>query len=391
MKGAVGEFVPGASSTFHYDSLPEFLKKPYMAIRKAMIADQYSVVIGKPLDMDTCGFLIESILNDNPQIFWLMNGCGVMISGKTTTIKLIRNRFSKDRERIKAEITNNAQAIYRKYIEGLKDAYSIELAVHDVLSKRVTYDGTDMESSHSLVGPMLDKRGVCDGISKANAFLLNAFGVDASVVTGKKRGSTENHAWNVVRIDREWYNEDVTFDLQEGSGVQTRFYLNMDDTLASRTHELKNAGRCKSRKQNHYVRNGTYFKRAEEAVRYISGMKPDSGSIEDVYDIYIEEDTRQSSIIPVIYRKYAGRAASYRMIMSNGRYMVIVRKGTNGQKGKVLQAVRNNGQKRSSREPGEASQRHVGHAVRRERRQSGMVSERGGTGSDARRHRRKNR
>ncbi len=349
MKGAVGEFTPGASSTFHYDSLPEFLKKPYAAIRKAMIADQDSVVVKKPLEIDACGFIIESILNDNPQIFWLKSGCGIIVNGNTTTIRFMRNRFSKDRERIKAEITRNARIIFKKYIEGLKDAYSIELAVHDVLSTKVTYDGTDMESSHSLVGPMLDKRGVCDGISKANAFLLNACGVDASIVTGKKRGSAGNHAWNVVRIDREWYNEDVTFDLQEGSGVQTRFYLNMDDAMTSRTHELKRTGMCRSRKQNHYVRNGTYFKSAEDAARYISGMKPDTYSAEDVYDIYIESETGQSSIMPAIYRKYAGRAASFRMVMSNGRYMVIVRKGAYGQKGKVQQAVRDDGKKRSGR------------------------------------------
>ncbi len=326
MKGGLGGFTPGASSTFHYDALPEHLKKPYVAIRKAMIEDQDSIVIKKTLDIDTCLRLLESVLGDNPQIFWMQTGCSLSVGGNVSTIGFLRNRFAKDREKLKSIITGNAEEIYRKHVEGLRDAYSIELAVHDVLSTKVAYDGNEKESSHSLVGPLVSKKGVCDGISKAAAFLLNTYGVESSVVTGKDRKDGGNHAWNVVRIDRQWYNTDVTYDLQKGAGTPIRFYLNMDDAMTSKTHIQNIVGRCGSRKQNHYVRNGTYFRTADEAVRYIGSYRPQTGSKEDVYDLYVEENGCSGKIMAAISMKYIGKSAGTSMIMSNGRYLVTVRR-----------------------------------------------------------------
>ncbi len=326
MKEGIGGFQPGASSRFHYESLPEHLKKPYVAIRKAMIDDRTSVTISKPLDIDTCLRLMESVLHDNPQIFWIDLACSLTAGSKTSTIVFQRNRFAKDREKLKTIITRNAEEIYKKYIAGFSDAYSIELAVHDVLSEKVAYDGTDKESSHSLVGPMTMKKGVCDGISKAAAFLLNCYGVECSVVSGKEKKTGGPHAWNVVRIERQWYNTDVTFDLQKGAGAPIRFFLNMDDAMASKTHIQNTGGRCGSRKQNHYVRNGTYFRTAKDALRYISEYKINPFMKQDVYDLYVEEECG-GRILSAVSMKYTGKAASIRMMNSNGRYLITVRRG----------------------------------------------------------------
>lgn len=376
MKEGIGGFQPGTSSRFHYEALPEHLKKPYAAIRKAMIDDEPSVTISKPLDIDTCLMLLESVLYDNPQIFWIDLACSLTVGYRTSTIVFQRNRFAKDREKLKTVITRNAREIYDKYIAGCSDAYSIELAVHDVLSGKVAYDGTDKESSHSLVGPMAMKKGVCDGISKAAAFLLNCYGVECSVVSGKERKTGDPHAWNVVRIERRWYNTDVTFDLQKGAGTPIRFFLNMDDEMASRTHIQNTEGRCGSRKQNHYVRNGTYFRSAKDALGYISGYRIDPSVTQDVYDLYVEEEC-DGRILSAVSMKYTGKAASIRMINSSGRYLVTVRRERDGEERAVRGPVQEAGQRESGEEPGHDARSHDGPRIRREGRQHGMVPQQG--------------
>jgi len=350
MKGSIGEFTPGASSTFHFESLPEHLRRSYAAIRRAIIADEDSVVLSRSFDTDTCINLLESVLMDNPHLFWLDLACEIAMSSGTTTMRFKRNRFAKDKEKLKTIIERNALEIYRKHVQGLKDAYSIELAVHDVLSSKVTYDGTDRESSHSIVGPMAGKKGVCDGISKAAAFLLNSFGVESSVVTGKSREDGGPHAWNVVRIDRQWYNTDVTFDLRKGAGEPIRFYLNMDDAMTSRTHIQKISGRCGSKKRNHYVMGGTYFKTEKDALRYISDYRPDPDSRMDVYDLYVEEEG-SNRIISSISKKYIGRTHGMSITMSNGRFLVTVRRGRDGEERAFQGDVREIRQERAGEQP----------------------------------------
>jgi hypothetical protein len=376
VKEGIGGFQPGTSSRFHYEALPEHLKKPYVAIRRAMIDDKASVTISKPLDDDTCLTLLESVLYDNPQIFWIDLACSLTVGSRTSTIVFQRNRFAKDREKLKTVITSNAREIYDKYIAGSSDAYSIELAVHDVLSGKVAYDGTDKESSHSLVGPMTMKRGVCDGISKAAAFLLNCYGVECSVVSGKERKTGGPHAWNVVRIERRWYNADITFDLQKGAGTPIRFFLNMDDAMASKTHIQNTKGRCGSKRQNHYVRNGTYFKTTKDALEYISGYKIDPLVKQDVYDLYVEEEC-DGRILSAVSMKYTGKAASIRMMNSNGRYLITVRRERDGKEGAVRGSVQEAGQRESGEEPGHDARSHDGPRIRREGHQHGMVSQQG--------------
>ncbi len=376
MKGSIGEFTPGASSTFHFESLPDHHKRSYAAIRKAIIADEDSVVLNRSYDMGTCMKLLESVLMDSPQLFWLDLACGVSMGSKTVTMRFVRNRFAKDKERLKAMIERNALEIYRKHIQGLRDAYSIELAVHDVLSTKISYDGTDRESSHSMVGPIIEKKGVCEGISKAAAFLLNCFGVESSVVSGKSREDGENHAWNVVRIDAQWYNTDVTFDLQKGAGEPIRFFLNMDDAMTSRTHIQETTGRCGSRKRNHYVMKGTYFKTVKDAVKYISEYRPDPVSRTDVYDLYVEEEG-YNRIMAAISMKYIGKSYGTAVMMTSGRYLITVRRRRDGEERSFQGDVREVRQERAGEQPFEDARHNDGPQIRREGPEHDMVPYKG--------------
>ncbi len=106
-------------------------------------------------------------------------------------------------EKIRGEILSSTHSLYER-----------ELCVHDALCTNVQYADVG-EESHSIVGPLLWHKGVCDGISKAAKVLLQECGIKAHVISGTAvtdAGQYEPHAWNIVCINGKWYHLDITFD-----------------------------------------------------------------------------------------------------------------------------------------------------------------------------------
>ena len=103
------------------------------------------------------------------------------------------------------------------------------LAIHDYIAGSVIYDTEllDLSTAHDagalsgyrgfgLEGVFLDKRAVCDGITKAFMLMARIEGIEVIRVSGARYGT--GHAWNKVCLDGVWYAVDVT-----GDDVQVRF------------------------------------------------------------------------------------------------------------------------------------------------------------------------
>jgi len=77
-------------------------------------------------------------------------------------------------------------------------------------SDGVTPD-TNYKSAYSL---FVNKKGICDAYSDAFNILARKFGLEVISVSGdiKMQGGVEPHGWNLVKVDNEWYNVDVTWN-----------------------------------------------------------------------------------------------------------------------------------------------------------------------------------
>ena len=115
-------------------------------------------------------------------------------------------------------------ALYNKMRNVLKDNindgmsdYEKVLIIYEWLIMNVTYDRVALQLSndpnvsiyHSfyLEGVFNENLAVCDGISKALVCLCNMEGIPAIRVTGTGK---ENHAWNKVCVNNNWYVVDAT-------------------------------------------------------------------------------------------------------------------------------------------------------------------------------------
>lgn len=101
--------------------------------------------------------------------------------------------------------------------------YKTAHALHDYLAYYIEYDqelyieyqngNTDVQNdpAFGIDGVFLNKLAVCDGLSRAYAFLCAIEGIESIRMVGTYAGGP--HAWNKVRVGGKWYNADVTADM----------------------------------------------------------------------------------------------------------------------------------------------------------------------------------
>lgn len=116
-----------------------------------------------------------------------------------------------------------------------------ELFIHDFLVKNVKYDKLKKEYSHEIIGALGNGVAVCEGIAKAVKILcdeLNIWCIIALSEANPDKGIKYRHAWNVIRINGQYYHLDVTFDNTLSKDDTVRYdYVNLSDKQIFRDHE----------------------------------------------------------------------------------------------------------------------------------------------------------
>ena len=86
--------------------------------------------------------------------------------------------------------------------------------IFDYIANNVLYDdngvlNTNVESQN-LIGPLFNKKSVCEGYSKLFKQILSLLGIESIIVSGGGSKADGGHVWNQVKINNVWYNADVT-------------------------------------------------------------------------------------------------------------------------------------------------------------------------------------
>ncbi len=126
------------------------------------------------------------------------------------------------------------------------------LEIYDYLTMKLEYayekDGTTPENAiwaHNLVGGALYQTGVCETYAETYDYLCGLMGVECITAIGDAGypGDMGGHAWNLVKIDGEWYNVDTTWGDKGKNGLYgfnlfSREYFGMNPTEFNETHIL---------------------------------------------------------------------------------------------------------------------------------------------------------
>ena len=99
--------------------------------------------------------------------------------------------------------------------------YQKELALHDWMIAWAEYDpgelssgpiGDPMPNNDNPYGFLTGKKGICTGYSRTFQLLMTLSGIECVLVPGTAHGGSDDHAWNLVKLDGEWYAVDTTWD-----------------------------------------------------------------------------------------------------------------------------------------------------------------------------------
>ena len=108
--------------------------------------------------------------------------------------------------------------------------YDIAVAVNDYLCDTVYYPPNEPYEpvTHTAYGAFKNGCAVCEGYACAAKLLLNEFGVESDIEMGMCRNGG-GHAWNLVKVDGNWYQMDVTWN--DPSPDRHTYFLVTDDYM----------------------------------------------------------------------------------------------------------------------------------------------------------------
>lgn len=245
--------------------------------------------LSDPLDKDELERAFRCYYTDYPQHFWVSGGYSYEVNEDGDVLSLKPTYFFSSSQIGAARTAfENAVAEYLSGLSASMSEYALEKEIHDRLILGISYckDGTDL--SHTAYGALVSGKAVCDGYSRAFLYLCRCAGISATVVTGVSKsptdGSSEPHAWNLVKIDGAYYYVDVTWDDagEPDEDLIHYAYFNVTDEILLKDHSLAlnpfSLPVCTATAANYFVKNGadlsslTVEGLASVARRYSKGV-----------------------------------------------------------------------------------------------------------------------
>lgn len=182
----------------------------------------------------------QAFYADFPELFWarpeyLHTDSKINGSYPCVGVQLAYNNHANNLEESKETFLAAADAILKGLPSDGSD-FDKELYLHDALITKVTYD-INTVSEQNAYGALIDGRAVCAGYAFAFQYLLMRAGIESFYVTGTSHD--ENHAWNIAKIDGDWYYVDPTWDDPVGSTYSPHYaYFNLTTSAMGADHQV---------------------------------------------------------------------------------------------------------------------------------------------------------
>lgn len=252
-----------------------------------------------------------SALRDHPEFLMYDNSYTYKYDTdlKMNSVSLELN-LAMDSESARAKIKEIDRIVYG-IAEKIKDfdEYNKSKYIYTYLAQNTEY--TEGENSYNMYGAIVEGKAKCDGYTKAYLYIMQKCGVEAGYICGEGKGDL--HAWNIVKIDGDWYYVDCTWgdpviesdnaELLKDNVDYSYLHVTTAEILASHTFDemYMNLPEYKENDENYYVKEAFFFEEYNAKI------------LEDVlYDAVKEVNRKNSSvIIEIKYKNYEDAQKAY--------------------------------------------------------------------------------
>lgn len=203
------------------------------------------------------------------------------------------------RENDPSGLSDKDAAIYEAAVKAFeeinKDGQNLDdavIAAHDWVTTHVTYD-TNMlaaipnprEDSENPYGALINGQAICMGYTTTFKIFMDFLGVENVIVRGE--ALDEEHAWNMVKLDGNWYHVDCTWDdfvPDEPGRMPFHTYLFVTDSVMDVEHiwNHETAPKADSDDKNYFKANGLYAKSSFDSGEIVAKIKNEGGNFAEI-------------------------------------------------------------------------------------------------------------
>ena len=225
----------------------------------------------------------DAVINDHPEFFWVGSNIEVMESGWDGLVNSYRVEATVpagERDAVRGQLEAAADACIAQIPEDA-GTYERIRYVYEYLIDTTEYDA-GASQSQNIQSALLGHASVCAGYARSFQYILHRMGMFCTYVTGSIVTGGD-HAWNIVRIDDQYYNVDVTWGdpifigMEEGETPpnMTDNYLCCTDVDLLRTHIpdiTLPLPSCTDDSYNYYRISGQYYEYFDYDAVYMALM-----------------------------------------------------------------------------------------------------------------------
>lgn len=268
---------------YFYNQFTEEEKKVYDRLVEAIKNFETDMHIEPTVSNKTLLKISHAVLQDHPELYWFQYGLSYYgeISDKASKYSL---EYCMDKTEMehRQEMIDAVEKTFLKNVTNEISDYEAVLTIYRNIIDLVDYDSISLEKQEekgrltseqrddlrSIYGTMVNKKAVCAGYAKTFQYLLQRIGIECLYISGNCKG--EPHAWNVVKLEGNYYHVDVTW----GDYSNTKEKLNTSDEIyydyfCVTTEEILldhqpnveefSIPICEATECNYYVKNDLYM------------------------------------------------------------------------------------------------------------------------------------
>ena len=268
---------------FYYGSLSPKQKRAYKDVLKGILEYKNTISMMGLFDTSAIGDVMNAVKYDHAELFHVdfsKYGYGRTAIGAAISIGYLYDRHEADKH--KTELEKLVLSTIKGADISERDSDILKFRkLHNYIVRNFEYDEMAVNrperhmGSFSAFETLKNRKGVCEGISKAYKLICDNMNLKSGILIGESTlpgfEMNMNHAWNICQIEGDFFHIDVTWDMGiSQSGKFYRYdYFGLTDERIGKDHKYAVIEKCITEKYDYFLNTKKDIGDKEKLKKYI--------------------------------------------------------------------------------------------------------------------------